>query len=132
MLPFYTGSTGNTPKAEFSNTTGVFELTGISNPENVSLFYNQIIDWLKEFEQLCTSTGKWPDNGITVNFNLTYCNSASSKYLYKVLEIIKAWVKVGVTLVVNWYYDESDDKMLDDGQDIAEALDYEFNYIPLS
>jgi len=85
-----------------------------------------------EFEQQCTTKGKWPDNGITVNFKLTYCNSASTKYLYQMLEIIRTWMKAGVTLVVNWYYDDNDDKMLDDGQDIAEALDCEFNYIPLS
>jgi hypothetical protein len=128
MLPFYSGSSEYTPKTEFSNVTGLFELSGVSRPENVSAFYSRVIDWLKEFEQQCTSTGKWPGNGITVNFRLTYCNSASTKYIYQLLEIILSWRKYGASPVINWYYDESDDKMRDDGQDLSEALEYEFNY----
>jgi hypothetical protein len=131
MLPFYSGSSDFTPKAELSNLTGLFELSGVSRPENVSAFYNQLIDWLKAFEQECLQTGQWSGREITVNFKLTYCNSASSKYIYQMLEIIKAWKKYGIPTVVNWYYDESDDMMRDDGQDLAEALEYEFNYIPL-
>lgn len=131
MLPFYAGPTEFTPKTELSNLTGVFEFTGVSRPENVSDFFKQLIDWLKAFEQSCTETGKWPEKGITINFKLTYCNSASSKYIYQLLEIILTWEKYGIQPVINWYYDESDDSMRDDGMDIADALEYEFNYIAM-
>jgi hypothetical protein len=132
MLPFYSGSSDFAPKAEFSCLTGLFELSGVSRPENVSAFYSQLIDWLKAFEQDCHHSGKWPGNGITMNFKLTYCNSASSKYLFQILEIILSWKRYGIVPVINWYYDESDDKMRDDGQDLADALEYDFNYLPLS
>jgi hypothetical protein len=131
MLPFYSGSSDFTPKAEFSNLSGLFELSGVSRPENVSAFYSNLIDWLKSFEQDSRQKGTWPENGITLNFKLTYCNSASSKYIFQMLEIILAWKKFGITPVINWYYDESDDMMRDDGQDLAEALEFDFNYIPL-
>jgi hypothetical protein len=132
MLPFYSGSSDFTPKAEFSNLSGVFELTGVSRPENVSAFYNQLIDWLKAFEQDCLHSGIWPSHEITMDFKLTYCNSASSKYIFQMLEIIMSWERHGIIPVINWYYDENDDKMKDDGQDLADALEYNFNYIPLS
>jgi hypothetical protein len=130
MLPFYAGPTDFTPKAELS-LSGVFEFTGISRPENVSAFFNQITDWLKEFEQNGLENGKWPDGGIKVNFKLTYCNSASSKYIYQILEFIIGWMKHGLKPTINWYYDENDDTMKEDGMDIAESLDYEFNFLPL-
>jgi hypothetical protein len=130
MLPFYSGSTDFSPKAEFSNLTGLFELSGVSRPENVSAFYSQLIDWMRAFENDCIQKGAWPE-GITVNFKLTYCNSASSKYIFQILEILLGWRKYGITPVINWYYDESDDMMRDDGQDLADALESEFNYIPL-
>jgi hypothetical protein len=132
MLPFYSGSSDFAPKAEFSNITGVFELSGVSRPENVSAFYNQLIDWLKAFESEVLSTRKFPHKNITMNFKLTYFNSASSKYIFQMLEIIKSWSKFGIIPAINWYYEESDDKMLDDGQDLSDALECDFNYIPLS
>jgi hypothetical protein len=132
MLPFYSGSSESAPRAEFSNLTGLFELSGVSRPENVSAFYDNLIDWLRDFEQDCLHTGVWPANGIVVNFKLTYCNSASSKYLYQLLEIISSWTQYGIAPVINWYYDESDDKMKEDGLDLAEALEYDFNYLPLT
>jgi len=132
MLPFYSGSSEFAPKAEFSNLTGLFELSGVSRPENVSSFYSQLIDWLKAFEQDCLHSGVWPVNGIKMNFKLTYCNSSSSKYIYQMLEIILSWKQFGVVPVINWYYDESDDKMKDDGQDLADALESDFNYLPLN
>jgi len=131
MLPFYSGSTEFTPGAEFSNITGLFELTGVSRPENVSSFYNQLIAWLRAFEQESLRTGEWPKQPITLNIKLTYCNSASSKYIFQIMEMIISWSKYGKSPIIDWYYDEGDDKMRDDGQDLADALDYEFNYIPL-
>jgi hypothetical protein len=131
MLPFYSGASDSAPKAEFSHHTGLFELTGVSRPENVSAFYSQLIDWLRTFEQECRKSGKWLSPAITVNFKLTYCNSASSKYIYQMLEIITSWKEFGINPVINWYYDESDDKMRDDGQDLSDALEYDFNYFAL-
>ncbi len=132
MLPFYSGSSEFAPKAEFSNLTGLFELSGVSRPENVSAFYSQLIGWLKAFEQESIQKNTWPPNGVTMNFKLTYCNSASTKYIFQMLEAIISWEKYGLKPVINWYYDENDDNMRDDGQDLADALDYDFNYLILS
>jgi hypothetical protein len=131
MLPFYSGPTEYTPKAEFSNQTGLFEITGISRPENVSEFYDHIVNWLKDFEKQYVINGEWKQREILMNIKLTYCNSATSKYLYKILEVIKVWTDFGLVPVINWYYDEEDDKMLEDGHDISEALGYDFNFIPV-
>jgi hypothetical protein len=132
MNTFYYEASDYAPKANFNHKTGIFELEGVSRPENVSAFYTHLINWLKEFENQYVVPGNIPNNEINISFKLTYCNSASSKYILQMLEIIKSWIRSGITLKINWYYDESDDKMLEDGQDLADAIEYEFNFYPLS
>jgi hypothetical protein len=131
MNTFYYEASDYAPRANFNHNTGTFELEGVSRPENVSAFYTHLISWLKEFEQQCLTTGKIPYNEIVMNFKLTYCNSASSKYILQMLEIMKSWIRFGIKPKINWYYDESDDKMLEDGQDLADAMEYNFNFYPL-
>ena len=131
MNTFYYEASDYAPRANFNNKTGIFELEGISRPENVSAFYSHLINWLKDFEQQYLATGKKPDNDIIMNFKLTYYNSASSKYILQMLEIMKSWITFGIKPKINWYYDESDEKMLEDGQDLADALEYDFNFYPL-
>jgi hypothetical protein len=132
MKPFYFEESDYTPKADFNYLTGVFELDGVSRPENVSAFYIELTNWLREFEKQCLQTGKWEGKNITVNFKLNYCNSASSKYILQLLEIIKSWISYDIVPVINWYYDESDETMKEDGQDLADALEYEFNFLTIS
>jgi hypothetical protein len=132
MKTFFTASTEFTPKAAFNGENGLFELEGVSRPENVSGFYEPLIQWIKNFEEDCCNEVIWPVTRIRTDIKLTYCNSASSKYIYQLLEIIVSWKKYGLYPLINWYYDESDDKMKDDGQDLSDALEYPFVYIPVN
>jgi len=132
MKPFYYESSDYAPRVDFNSLTGVFELEGISRPENVSAFYIDLIGWLKEYEQGWCKTGKAAETGIVLNIKLTYCNSASSKYILQATEIIVSWKKYGILPKINWYYDESDEKMKEDGQDLSDALDYSFNFVSLT
>jgi hypothetical protein len=130
MLPFHSDPTEFFPRVELSSQTGVFEISGVSRPENGAVFYARIIEWLNAFELACAEAGRWPVDKIIMNFRLTYCNSSSTKYIFQILEILLSWKRFGIVPEVNWYYDESDDKMRDDGQDLADALDSAFNFYP--
>jgi len=130
MNAFYYEASDYAPRANFNHKTGIFELEGVSRPENVSTFYTHLITWLKEFEKQCLVPGQISFNEIVMNFKLTYCNSASSKYILQMLEIMKSWTRFITSLQINWYYDESDDKMLEDGQDLADAIEYDFKFYP--
>ena len=132
MKPFFSEAYDFSPRADFNPVTGIFELSGVSRPENVSALYNELNNWLREFERQCLSSGTWKKGSVVFNFRLTYLNSASSKYVLQMLELARTWSRYGVKLQVNWYYDASDDEMQEDGQDIADALEYEFTFLPLN
>ncbi|HBH48480.1 MAG TPA: nuclear pore complex subunit [Bacteroidales bacterium] len=125
MKRLIVSSTDYTPALDLNpaNLTMVFK--GVSRPENVGLFYQQVIDWVDDIaakaEQLTTKA-------IKIIFKLDYCNSASQKYILIFLERLLELRNKGFSLDVEWHYDEGDDKMLEDGEDIADAVGIEFSF----
>jgi hypothetical protein len=122
-----------TPGVNFIPDSGYMELSGVSRPEDVAVFYEELLDWLGELEEeLQGSSGmKFREAGIKFDIKLSYFNSSSSKYLIMILKHIKNLIDKGIQVTVDWYYEEGDDKMLEDGEDLADAVDLEFNYIEI-
>ena len=120
-----------TPKVELNTETLIFEIAGVSMPEDASAFYWQILDWLSEYYEHIAKITKGKKNIIRLNFRLTYCNSASAKFLLSIMEKLKTFSDLGIGFEINWYYDAGDDLMLEDGRDLAEALNMSFNFHPV-
>lgn len=116
-----------TPGVQFDTSKNIFEITGVSMPENASGFYAQLLSWLNDYKE--NITGK-PGNKepIKLNFKLSYCNSASAKFLLTIMEKLKELEELGFNIEVNWYYDAGDDMMLDDGKDLSDSIKIPFNY----
>ncbi len=131
MKPLILESTEFTPKVEFNPDTLIFELSGVSMPEDASAFYWQILDWLNAYKEHIIDKIPGAGNIIKLNFRLTYCNSASAKFLLSIMEKLKALKDSGISLEINWYYDAGDDLMLDDGRDLAETINMSFNFHPI-
>ena len=73
-----------TPEINFNAESGVIEIKGRSIPENSIEFYKPMIDWLEEYATA-------PKTKTTVNIQLEYFNTSSSKCIldvFKKLEII--------------------------------------------
>lgn len=118
-----------TPEVQFDISSNVFEISGVSMPENASGFYMQLLSWLKEYEVNFLDEGK--TTGlilIKLNFKLSYCNSASSKFLLTMMERLREFKDLGLNIEINWYYDAGDDMMLDDGKDLSDSVNIPFNY----
>jgi len=47
------------------------------------------------------------------------------------LRHIKNLIDQGIEIRIDWYYEEGDEKMMEDGEDLAEAVELEFNYIEI-
>ena len=122
-------STESTPEVHFNIDNHIFDMTGVSMPENASGFYMQIIEWLDEYEDNIANikTGE-DDISIKLNFKLTYCNSASAKYLLNIMEKLKLFKNSGINIEINWYYDAGDELMLNDGKDLADSINLPFKY----
>jgi len=134
MNKYYLEETEFTPEISFDLEHRRFSFKGVSRPEDVIKFFQPAINWLKEFDQdIQTHTNaKYNIPLLYIDFHLSYFNSSSSKMLLQILEMIKKIQTKGIEIQVNWFYDESDETMYDDGIDLSESVDLPFNFQPMS
>jgi hypothetical protein len=111
--------TDDSPEINFNPDSGIFELKGKSLPEDVSSFYNPVIEWLEEY-------AKNPAEKTEVKVKLTYFNTASSKLLLDVLMLLEELHENGKKVVINWFYPEYDEDMKDAGIEYSEMVDIPF------
>jgi hypothetical protein len=130
MNKFYLEETEFTPEISFDIDARKFNFKGVSRPEDVFKFYHPAIDWLKELEQniYSHSDAKYNIPTINIEFHLTYFNSASSKMLLQILESFKRIQDEGIEIKIDWYYDENDEQMFDDGTDLSESVGIPFSF----
>ena len=112
----------NTPSVLFDPDTGILKIEGRSIPENPGEFYDELIDWIKEYF-------KNPKPKTTFDLNLEYVNSGSSKYLLGLFRAIKEESTKGKDVVINWYYEEDDEAILSLGEHYKTSLKIPFNLI---
>ncbi|MFW6327693.1 MAG: DUF1987 domain-containing protein [Bacteroidota bacterium] len=131
MKPLILDASEFTPKVVLDADKHFFEIAGVSRPENVQGFYDPIISWFKDYHKK-ELTGVDPQSAgpLKFVFKMEYFNSATSKALLQLLEYLAVIKKDGYDLQFDWYYDEWDDQMLEDGEDLADAVNLKFNCIP--
>jgi hypothetical protein len=125
MERLITSETDYTPALDLNAANLTMQFTGVSRPENVSLFYQQVLDWISDLADEYDSS---KPGTLKVIFKLNYCNSASQKYILIVLEKLLELKGIGLSLEVDWYYENGDDKMQEDGEDISDAVGLKFNF----
>jgi len=114
--------TPKTPTVNFDASTGVIEIKGRSIPENSIEFYRPIVEWLEDYS-------KEPQNITTVNIQLEYFNTSSSKCILDVFKKLEAIKKARNEVVINWYYEEDDEDMLEAGEDYESIIRIPFKMI---
>ena len=119
-------ATNQTPEVCFYTDINTIEFKGESYPENILEFSVPVFSWLEEYlEQLKEQT-------FTVNIELTYFNSSSSKMLLDLFDRLEEEVsEKGKNIVVNWLYDVENDSALEYGEEFQEDLEtLVFNLVP--
>lgn len=112
------------PSVLFDGNEGNLRIEGKSIPERTGEFYQPLLDWLDEYFA--------EDHPVTtLNLNLEYCNSSSTRYILNILEKVEAYFKKGNKVVVNWHYEEDDEDMRDLGQSYQESLELDIELIPV-
>ena len=113
-----------TPKTPYVllDPAGKIQFRGRSIPEDVSIFYDQVLDWIKEYS-------KRPATITEVQVEMEYLNSGTSKYILKILKVIKDIDSNGFDLKINWIYEEGDDDILERGEYYASILDLKINFV---
>ncbi len=115
--------TDDTPTVILDVQNDIFQISGRSLPEDVSAFYDPILEWLREFAE--SSHDK-----MTFGFKLEYFNTASSKLILDILLKLEDMFENGKEVQVKWYYPEDDEDMEEAGEEYADIVDVPFEQIP--
>lgn len=124
MELFKLESTKRTPEI-ILDPTGAISFCGRSITENAVEFFGPVKNWVEGYLQD-------PQPETVVNIKLEYFNSSSARMILDILQELLNVGKNGGRLVINWYYEEGDDDILERGEYYASILDINFNFTKVS
>ena len=131
MENLYIESTDFCPKVSFNVKNNTFELIGISRPEDVVAFYDSIIYKIENYvNKLLETKNDLSNLNFNLKFDLSYMNSGSSKYILQILDNFKKLYVKNAKITVDWFYDDVDDQIFEDGEDLSDVIKIPFNLIP--
>ena len=115
----------NEPKVVFNGQNGICTISGHCYPEDAHIFFEKLSNWFKEyFEQV---------NGpISFIIKLKYYNTSSSRSLFRLLTLLKAYQDEGGEVEIAWHYDEGDEYMLEEIMGYSEEANISIEKIPKS
>ena len=114
--------TEDTPSVLLDKAQNLFEISGRSLPEDVSMFYEPILSWIDEYSAA-------PNAETVFNFKLEYFNTASSKVILDILLKFEDIYEKGNKIVVKWHYREDEEDMLEAGEEYADIVEIPFEYV---
>lgn len=117
--------TPKTPTITFDINKGFLEIRGRSIPENSIEFYKPLVDWLEKYASK-------PQSNTNVNIQLEYFNTSSSKCILDVFKKLEAINKSGSQVVINWFYEEDDEDMLEAGEDYQAIINVPFKMVQVT
>lgn len=117
--------TSKTPTIIFDSEAGVLELKGRSIPENSIEFYKPVVESLDKYSHE-------PKEKTSVNIQLEYFNTSSSKCILDLFKKLESIHKTGKDVVINWFYEEDDEDMLEAGEDYQAIIKVPFKMIEVS
>lgn len=117
---YFLHPTGSTPAIRIDPESGVFELNGVSAPDDPLTFYGHLYTLLSYLEK-----GK-PEE---INVKIALRKIVDSKsYLFILIKKIISFSKSGRTVIITWYYEKNHNDILLTGQDISEQYNYPFQF----
>lgn len=113
--------TKETPRIHFDPANNIFEISSRSLPEDADEFYIPVIKWLENYTQN-------PNPKTNFTFKLDYYNTASARYITRMVKILD---ELGATheVKVYWYYREIDEDMEAMGEEYNEMTDIDIELI---
>ncbi len=114
----------HTPSVHLFNDDNLIVVSGTSRLEDPSIFYQK----LAELYEGCMQTFK---EKVTLDFNLNYINTSSSKWLFHILKSLQAKYSDKIDIAINWYYEEDDEVIMEAGEVFESLLEIPFNLIPI-
>ncbi|MEA2041732.1 MAG: DUF1987 domain-containing protein [Bacteroidota bacterium] len=116
-------ATGYVPGIVLDKENGKMELSGRACPEDPLEFYQPVFDWLDDYAEA-------PLEKTVFDFRLSYYNTATSKILMMLMQRLEELSDDGNNVLVRWHYMEDDEDMQESGEDYAEMVEVEFEFLP--
>jgi hypothetical protein len=110
------------PAITFKN--GVLEITGRAVSANSKYVFDPIL-W-----ELYLYSLK-PKDITIINIRLDYLNSESNRALMNILILAEKMVRHGHKVKINWYYEDNDDFMLEQGNVFKAIINVPFQFVHL-
>lgn len=122
----------HTPRILLDPASGIFEIEGISLPEDIFAFYEPVLKWLDGYIAYIRNVanhGVYPPPKVT--FKLNYYNSGSVRMITSILQKLRMITDIQPQTMIDWYYEEEDLHILENGKDLAEltGLTFEFKVL---
>jgi len=121
MENLYLKGTEETPEIVFNKDKPEFRVTGKSYMEDATAHYTRVVDWLEKYSEN-------PNNFTIFKFELEYVNTASSKIVHDILNVLDNMYLNGNEVIVEWHYFEEDEDMLELGKEYEEIYEVPFKY----
>ncbi|MBN2895831.1 MAG: DUF1987 domain-containing protein [Campylobacterales bacterium] len=112
MEPLNIAATSSTPAIHL-NTTGAISIVGKSYPENTFEFYRPLMEWMEAYFD-----GNAAEQ-TTVNMEIVYFNSSSSKLFFDFFDLLDEQRSKHV-IEVNWIFHKENESALEAGKDFKE------------
>ena len=103
----------NKPYIKLDKGNCTLTMKGKSYPEHPSTFYNPILEELEKCSEYMEGAV------ITIDLALEIMNSVSTKYIYHMIKTINETAK---NIIINWYYEEDDEDMKEEGKLFSSAF----------
>jgi hypothetical protein len=113
--------TKNTPEISL-NPDGIIKITGRSMNGKITEFEEQIENWIDEYIIN-------PPELTCVHIKLEYFDEINLKIYYSLLKKIESIKSKDKKFIINWYYEEDDEDILEKGEKISTILDIPFNFM---
>jgi len=104
---------------------GSIRIKGRSIHENVNEFFAPVEKWVAEYIKI-------PADITCIDMILEYFNSASAKVFIHLLEQIKRVSLKNKKYIINWYYEDGDEDILERGEYFSSILEVPFTFIKTS
>jgi len=113
-----------TPEIDFDSDKGELKIIGRAIPENPEEFFTDATHWIEEYF-------KAPKEQTTIDVQLEYINSGSSKFILELFHSLQEKHKAGKKCKINWYYEEDDEAVLELGRHYQSILELPFRLIEI-
>lgn len=106
------------------NPEGIIKIIGRSMNEDVTEFSKKIEDWIDDY--ICN-----PADLTCVDIYLEYFNEINLQVYISLLKKIASIKLKNKKYIINWYYEEGDEDILEKGEYISSFLNIPFNFIKI-